>query len=195
MQWHRRPQFGHKETFRATHGRGRRQCRHAGMGVSLGGCGGTDPLVLRPREAQASVLEPYLGAIDFQNHGERVVRGQRISHTASDIFLSWQRSVGLDGMEHDFYVRQLWDWRASIDLSTMSRSGLNACTGACGRSLARPHARSGDRVAIAAYLGGGSASERAIAHFSTAYAAQNGLDYQRLADAVAAVDVSAQYGV
>jgi uncharacterized protein (DUF2252 family) len=161
----------------------------------LVGRDGLDPLVLQAKEAQASVLEPYLGASEFQNHGERVVRGQRISHAASDIFLSWQRSVGLDGSEHDFYVRQLWDWKASIDLSTMSESGLHAYTRACGWSLARSHARSGDRVAIAAYLGGGPAFERAIARFSTAYADQNELDYQRLADAVAAGDVSAEYGV
>jgi uncharacterized protein (DUF2252 family) len=159
------------------------------------GRGGKDPLMLQAKEAQASVLEPYLGASEFQNHGERVVRGQRISHAASDIFLSWQRSMGLDGMEHDFYVRQLWDWKASIDLSTMSESGLHAYTRACGWSLARSHARSGDRVAIAAYLGGGSAFERAIARFSAAYADQNELDHQRLADAVAAGDVRAEYGI
>ena len=74
------------------------------------------------------MLEPYLGASKFDNHGERVVRGQRISHAASDIFLSWTRSMGLDGQEHDFYVRQLWDWKASMDLSTMSESGLHAYT-------------------------------------------------------------------
>jgi uncharacterized protein (DUF2252 family) len=161
----------------------------------LVGRDGRDPLVLQAKEAQASVLEPYLGSSEFQNHGERVVRGQRISHAASDIFLGWQRSMGLDGMEHDFYVRQLWDWKASIDLSTMSESGLHAYTRACGWSLARSHARSGDRVAIAAYLGGGSAFERAIARFSTAYADQNELDYQRLADAVATGDVIAERGV
>jgi uncharacterized protein (DUF2252 family) len=161
----------------------------------LVGRDGLDPLVLQAKEAQASVLEPYLGASEFQNHGERVVRGQRISHAASDIFLSWQRSMGLDGMEHNFYVRQLWDWKASIDLSTMSESGLHAYTRACGWSLARSHARSGDRVAIAAYLGGGSAFERAVARFSAAYADQNELDYQRLADAVAEGNVSAEHGV
>jgi uncharacterized protein (DUF2252 family) len=161
----------------------------------LVGRDGRDPLVLQAKEAQASVLEPYLGASEFQNHGERVVRGQRISHAASDIFLSWQRSRGLDGLEHDFYVRQLWDWKASIDLSTMSESGLHAYTRACGWSLARSHARSGDRVAVAAYLGGGSGFERAIAGFSAAYADQNELDYQRLADAVAAGDVIAEHGV
>ena len=89
----------------------------------LVGRDGKDPLVLQAKEAQASVLEPHLGASVFDNHGERVVHGQRISHAASDIFLSWTRSMGLDGKEHDFYVRQLWDWKASIDLSTMSESG------------------------------------------------------------------------
>jgi len=159
------------------------------------GRGGKDPLVLQAKEAQASVLEPYLGESEFQNHGERVVRGQRISHAASDIFLSWQRSMGLDGAEHDFYVRQLWDWKASIDLSTMSESGLHAYTRACGWSLARAHARSGDRLAIAGYLGRGSGFDRAIARFSTAYADQNELDYQQLADAVAAGDLTAESGV
>ena len=85
-----------------------------------------DPLVLQMKEAQASVLEPYLGASEFANHGERVVRGQRLSQAAIDVFLGWQRSLGLDGKEHDFYIRQLWDWKASIDLSTMSAVG-SAC--------------------------------------------------------------------
>jgi uncharacterized protein (DUF2252 family) len=91
----------------------------------LVGRGGKDPLVLQAKEAQASVLEPYLGESEFENHAERVVRGQRISNAAIDIFLSWQRSEGLDSKEHDFYVRQLWDWKASIDLSTMRN---RACT-------------------------------------------------------------------
>ncbi len=156
---------------------------------------GRDPLVLQAKEAQASVLEPYLGASEFENHGERVVRGQRMSQAASDIFLSWQRSEGLDGEEHDFYVRQLWDWKASADLSTLSESGLHAYTRACGWSLARAHARSGDRLAIAAYLGAGTAFDRAIAHFSSSYADQNELDYQRLLDAVAVGEVAAESGV
>ena len=134
-------------------------------------------------------MEPYLGASEFANHGERVVRGQRISIVASDIFLSWQRSRGLDGAEHDFYVRQLWDWKGSADLSTMSESGLHAYTRACGWSLARMHARSGDRLAIAAYLGGGPSFDRAIARFSAAYADQNERDYDRLVEAVGAGEV------
>jgi len=155
---------------------------------------GTDPLVLQAKEAQTSVLEPYLGASEFENHGERVVRGQRMDQAAPDIFLSWQRSKGLDGNEHDFYVRQLWDWKASIDLSRISYAGLHA-TRAPAAGLARAHARSGDRLAIAAYLGAGPSFDRAIARFSAAFADQNERDYQRLADAVAAGEVPALLGV
>ncbi|HEY1595114.1 MAG TPA: DUF2252 domain-containing protein, partial [Thermoleophilaceae bacterium] len=161
----------------------------------LVGRGGKDPLVLQAKEAQASVLEPYLGASEFENHGERVVRGQRISHAAIDLFLSWQRTEGLDGREHDFYVRQLWDWKASIDLSNITRWGLHAYTRACGWSLARAHARSGDRLAIAAYLGGGAKFDRAIGRFAQAYADQNELDHKRLAEAVVAGDVPAEHGI
>ena len=156
---------------------------------------GKDPLVLQAKEAQASVLEAHLGASEFDSHGERVVRGQRMSQAASDIFLSWQRSEDLDGKERDFYVRQLWDWKASADPSTMSEDGLHAYTRACGWSLARAHARSGDRLAIAAYLGAGPTFDRAIARYSSLYADQNELDYQRLADAVAAGEVTAESGV
>jgi uncharacterized protein (DUF2252 family) len=156
---------------------------------------GKDHLVLQAKEAQASVLEPHLGVSQFENHGERVVQGQRISQAASDIFLGWLRSTGLEGQKHDFYVRQLWDWKASVDLSTMSESGLHAYTRACGWSMARTHARSGDRLAIAEYLRGGSSFDRAIARFSAAYADQNELDHQRLADAVAAGEVTAERGL
>ena len=161
----------------------------------LVGRGGDDPLMLQAKEAQASVLEPYLGASEFTNHGERVVRGQRMDQAASDVFLSWQRSQGLDGLEHDFYVRQLWDWKASIDLSKMNYAGLHAYTRACGWSLARAHARSGDRLAISAYLGPGPKFDEAIARFSRAYADHNEADYRRLADAVAAGEAPALRGV
>jgi uncharacterized protein (DUF2252 family) len=163
--------------------------------VLLTGRNGQDPLVLQAKEAQASVLEPYLGASAFEQHGERVVRGQRISQAATDIFLSWQRSMGLDGREHDFYVRQLWDWKASIDLSTMTESGLHAYTRACGWSMARAHARSGDRLAIAAYLGRGPAFDESIATFSRLYANQNEADYARLVEAVTTGQVQALLGV
>ena len=161
----------------------------------LVGRDGKDPLVLQAKEAQASVLEPHLGASEFESHGERVVRGQRISLAAIDIFLCWQRSEGLDGIEHDFYVRQLWDWKASADLSTIGEAGLRAYTRACGWSLARAHARSGDRLAIAAYLGRGTRFDEAIADFSAAYADQNEMDHERLAEAVAAGEVAAVSGV
>jgi uncharacterized protein (DUF2252 family) len=161
----------------------------------LAGRAGRDPLVLQAKEAQPSVLEPHLGASQFENSGERVVRGQQISQAVNDIFLGWQRSEGLDGAERDFYVRQLWDWKASADLSTLSEPGLHAYTRACGWSLARAHARSGDRLAIAAYLGKGAKLDEAIACFSTAYADQNERDHQRLLDAVAAGEIAAEPGV
>ncbi len=159
------------------------------------GRGGKDPLILQMKEAQASVLEPHLGASEFAHHGERVVRGQRMDQAVADVFLGWQRSEGLDGKPHDFYIRQLWDWKASVDLSVMSYDGLYAYTRACGWSLARAHARSGDRLAIAAYLGSGAQFDRAIARFAGAYADQNELDYKRLADAVSAGEVQAQAGI
>ncbi len=161
----------------------------------LAGREGKDPLVLQAKEAQPSVLEPYLGASEFENSGERVVRGQQISQAVSDVFLGWQRSVGLEGKEHDFYVRQLWDWKASADLSTLSETGLHAYTRACGWSLARAHARSGDRLAIAAYLGAGAKFDRAIARFSVAYADQNERDHRQLAEMVAAGEVTAELDV
>jgi uncharacterized protein (DUF2252 family) len=161
----------------------------------LVGRNGKDALMLQAKEARASVLEAHLGTSEFANHGERVVRGQRISQAVSDIFLSWQRSEGLDGSEHDFYVRQLWDWKASADLAALSASGLHAYTRACGWSLARMHARSGDRLAIAAYLGRGTGFEQAIAGFSAAYADQNERDHARLAEAVADGALSARLGV
>jgi hypothetical protein len=163
--------------------------------VLLVGRDGRDPLVLQAKEARASVLEPHLGPSAFENHGERVVQGQRLSHAASDIFLSWQRSEGLDGHRHDFYVRQLWDWKASADLAALSEPGLHAYTRACGWSLARAHARSGDRLAIAAYLGAGPRFDRAMTRFATAYADQNERDHARLAQAVAAGEVAAHHGV
>jgi uncharacterized protein (DUF2252 family) len=156
---------------------------------------GLDPLVLQAKEANASVLEPYFGASEFRNHAERVVRGQRISDAATDIFLSWQRTMGLDGQEHDFYVRQLWDWKASMDLSTLSEKGLHSYTAACGWSLARTHARSGDRLAIAAYLGTKPSFDSAVARFAHAYADQTEFDHQRLRQAVEDGQLPAQSGI
>ncbi len=153
--------------------------------VLLVGRNGQDALVLQAKEAQASVLEAYLGKSEYRTHGERVVRGQRMMQAATDIFLSWQRSRELDGAERDYYVRQLWDWKASADLSRMTEHGLLTYSRACAWSLARSHARSGDRLAIAAYLGKGPVFDRAIARFSTLYADQNERDYRRLKAAAA----------
>jgi len=155
---------------------------------------GQDALVLQAKEAQPSVLEPYLGRSEYDTHGERVVRGQRMMQAATDIFLSWLRVASLDGVDRDFYVRQLWDWKASADLSRMSEHGLLTYTRACAWSLARSHSRSGDRLAIAAYLGRGPRFDRAIAEFSSRYADQNERDHQRLVDAVASGEVAALEG-
>jgi uncharacterized protein (DUF2252 family) len=161
----------------------------------LVGRDGQDALVLQAKEAQASVLEPYLGASEYANDGERVVRGQRMMQAATDIFLGWQRSTGLDGVERDYYVRQLWDWKASADLSRMTEYGLLTYTRACAWSLARSHARSGDRLAIAAYLGRGDTFDRAIARFASRYADQNEIDHRRLVRAVASGEIPAIEGV
>lgn len=151
--------------------------------------------MLQAKEAQASVLEPYLGRSEYDTHGERVVRGQRMMQAATDIFLSWQRSPSLDGVERDYYVRQLWDWKASADLSRMTEWGLTTYTRACAWSLARSHARSGDRLAIANYLGKGRGFDRALGRFATLYADQNDLDFQRLQEAAAAGEIDVEEGI
>src|SRR6202035_3045801 len=111
------------------------------------------------------------------NHGERVVTGQRLMQASSDIFLGWLRiDAGLDGQARDFYVRQLKDWKGSAEIERMLPSGIAAYGRMCGWTLARAHARSGDRIAIAAYLGGGPSFERALVEFSAAYAEQNRRD-------------------
>jgi uncharacterized protein (DUF2252 family) len=163
--------------------------------ILLVGRGGQDAVMLQAKEAQASVLEPYLGRSEYATHGERVVRGQRMMQAATDIFLSWQRSPDLEGVERDFYVRQLWDWKASADLSRMTEHGLLTYTRACAWSLARSHARSGDRLAIAAYLGKGRSFDRAIARFASLYADQNERDHRRLREAVDAGEIEAAEGI
>ena len=114
---------------------------------------------------------------------------------APDIFLSWQRNVGVDGVPRDYYVRQLWDWKASVDLATMDAAGLGAYARACGWSLARMHARSGDRCAIASYLGKGANFDEAIATFSAAYADQNERDHARLMEAAAVGEIPVISGI
>ena len=144
---------------------------------------GQDPLFLQAKEAEASVLEPYVGESEFGNHGERVVEGQWLMQAASDILLGWLPALGFDGAKRDFYVRQLWDGKRSVDVDTLPPEGLAIYGRVCGWALARAHARSGDRIAIGSYLGNGESFDRAIAEFSERYADQNELDYGRLADA------------
>ena len=144
---------------------------------------GQDPLFLQAKEAEASVLEPYVGASEFGNHGERVVEGQWLMQASSDILLGWLPALGIDDQERDFYVRQLWDGKRSVDVETLPPEGLEIYGRVCGWTLARAHARSGDRIAIAAYLGKGETFDQAIADFSERYADQNELDYGALADA------------
>jgi hypothetical protein len=153
-----------------------------------------DPLFLQIKEAEASVLEPFAGAARQRNHGQRVVEGQWLMQAASDIFLGWVRAVGLDGNERDFYVRQLWDWKLGADLETMRPAVLHAFGQLCGWTLARAHARSGDSIAIAAYLGAGEAFDRSLTAFATTYADQNERDYRALVDAVHANAVTAETG-
>jgi uncharacterized protein (DUF2252 family) len=154
-----------------------------------------DPLFLQVKEAQTSVLSPYLRASEYANQGERVVAGQRLMQAASDIFLGWQRATGLDGQYRDFYVRQLRDWKFSFPIEVMAPAGLRVYAEVCGGTLARAHARSGDRIAIAAYLGSSEVFDRAIADFAATYADQNQRDYDALARAAASGRVTAERGV
>ena len=146
---------------------------------------GGDPLFLQVKEAQASVLESYTGRSEYKNAGERVVAGQRLMQSSSDIFLGWHRIKGLDGVERDFYLRQLRDWKGSAEVDLMPPEALTEYAKLCAWTLAKAHARSGDRIAIAAYLGKGSSFDRAIADFSVAYADQNERDYGALQAAAA----------
>jgi len=155
-----------------------------------------DPLFLQVKEAEKSVLSRFVGASKYANQGQRVVAGQRLMQAASDIFLGWQRtSAGLDGVTRDFYVRQLRDWKFSLDVTTMVPPGMRAYGEVCGWTLARAHARSGDRIAIAAYLGTSDVFDRAIADFASVYADQNERDHQALADAAKQGRITAEYGL
>jgi len=154
-----------------------------------------DPLFLQVKEAQRSVLEPYAEPSVFENQGERVVQGQRLTQTASDILLGWVKARGLDGKQRDFYVRQLWDQKGSAKVENMNPKAMTAYAQVCGTTLAHAHARSGDRIAIAAYLGGGKTFDRAILDFSQAYSEQNERDHKALADAVKSGRIIAETGV
>jgi uncharacterized protein (DUF2252 family) len=167
----------------------------AWIGLMLGD-DGRDPLFLQMKEAEASVLEEFLGPCEFENHGERVVAGQRLMQATSDIFLGWVHvESGLDGRERDFYGRQLKDWKGSAEIERMVPKGLAAYGRLCGWTLARAHARSGDRRAIAAYLGKGATFDRAIVEFSRAYAEQNERDYRELVAAVKSGRITAKTGL
>src|SRR3954452_14453302 len=146
---------------------------------------GVEPLFLQAKEAQPSVLAEYAGRSQYANEGERVVAGQHLMQAQSDIFLGWTRVPNpLDGMDRDFYVRQLKDWKFSVPIELLLPKGMAIYARLCGWTLARAHARSGDRVALAAYLGGSAKFERAIADFAGTYADQNELDYAALQGAV-----------
>ena len=155
----------------------------------------TDPLFLQIKEAEASVLERFVGRSQYANHGQRVVAGQRLMQATSDIFLGWDRVTGIDGQQRDFYFRQLRDWKGSVEIDTLMPEGLAIYARLCGWTLARAHARSGDRIAIAAYLGKSDVFDEAIATFSATYADQNERDYQALQAAIESGRIVAEPGV
>ncbi|MFF6977287.1 DUF2252 domain-containing protein [Streptomyces sp. NPDC008343] len=151
-----------------------------------------DPLLLQAKEAGDSVLAPHCGASTYENQGERVVAGQRLMQAAGDIFLGWQHVTGIDGRQRDFYVRQLHDWKGIARPETMDARTLGLFARLCGASLARAHARSGDPIAIAAYLGRSDTFDRALSRFAHSYAHQNERDHQALTDAVSTGRVTAR---
>jgi hypothetical protein len=139
------------------------------------------------------VLSRFVGASKYTNMGQRVVAGQRLMQASGDIFLGWQRAeAGLDGKQRDFYVRQLRDWKYSIAIEDLVPRGMRIYGELCGWALARAHARSGDRIAIASYLGGSDVFDRAITQFAGAYADQNERDHKSLVDAVASGRITAE---
>jgi uncharacterized protein (DUF2252 family) len=143
-----------------------------------------DPLFLQAKEAQASVFEPFAGASEFDNHGRRVVEGQWMMQAASDSFLGWCAVVGIDDRRRDFYVRQLWDGKGSTEVEEMPPSGMEVYARLCAWTLARAHSRSGDAVAIGAYLGSGQRFDEALTKFSSLYADQNERDYAAMRQAI-----------
>jgi uncharacterized protein (DUF2252 family) len=156
----------------------------------------SDPLFLQVKEAEASVLSRFVGASKYANQGQRVVAGQRLMQASSDIFLGWRHiEAGLDDQPRDFYVRQLRDWKFSVEIENLVPAGLRVYGAVCGWTLARAHARSGDRIAIAAYLGNSDVFDRAIAEFAAAYADQNERDYEALVEAVASGRITAERGL
>ena len=163
--------------------------------VLLTGRDGDDPLFLQVKEAGPSVLERYTVRDRARNHGQRVVRGQRLMQVDTDIFLGWLRAPATDDTARDYYVRQLWDWKIGPEVELMSPARMTVYGTLCGWTLARAHARSGDRVAIGAYLGSGKAFDRAIGAFAEAYADQNERDHAELEKAASAGRIAAERGV
>jgi uncharacterized protein (DUF2252 family) len=147
--------------------------------VLLLGRDSDDPLFLQVKEAGPSVLAPFTSGGRYKHQGRRVVEGQRLMQAASDIFLGWlTNEQGLDGGRRDFYVRQLWDGKGSAQIETMTPLTMGLYAQLCGATLARAHARSGDAIAIASYLGAGDKFDRAMSDFAEAYADQNERDYE-----------------
>ncbi len=154
-----------------------------------------DPLFLQVKEAQAAVLERFVAKSTYPHHGQRVVAGQRLMQAATDIFLGWVRIKGLDGVTRDYYVRQFQDWKGSADVDSLLVPGATLYARICAATLARAHARWGDRIAIGSYLGKGDTFDRAIADFSAAYADQNEKDYEAFAAAVKSGRLTARTGL
>jgi Uncharacterized protein conserved in bacteria (DUF2252) len=154
-----------------------------------------DPLFLQVKEAEAAVGEPFLGPSEFSHHGQRVVEGQRLMQGASDIFLGWDRFRGEDGVARDFYVRQLWDWKASFDVEQATPEVFGIYAQMCGWTLARAHARSGDAIAMGSYLGRGDRFDQAMCRFASSYADQNERDFAALGRAIAGGRIHAVSGV
>ncbi len=154
-----------------------------------------DVLFLQVKEAVESVLERFTSKSTVSNHGQRVVEGQRLMQASSDIFLGWQQLVLPDGGHRDFYVRQLWDWKASAALETMSPEVLEIYASICAWTLARAHARSGSATAIGAYLGSSEVFDHALADFARSYAKQNERDHQSLVEAIASGTLAAESGI
>jgi uncharacterized protein (DUF2252 family) len=154
-----------------------------------------DVLFLQAKEAEASVLERFTKKSQYANHGARVVAGQRLMQASSDILLGWQRSEGIDGVPRDYYVRQLQDWKGSIDAEDSIPEGMKVYGELCAHTLARAHARSGDRIAIAAYLGNNATFDKALARFAESYADQNERDYEAFAAACKSGRLHSEAGI
>jgi uncharacterized protein (DUF2252 family) len=154
-----------------------------------------DPLFLQAKEAQASVLEPFAGRSHYAHHGERVVVGQRLMQAATDIFLGWQRIKGMDGVSRDYYIRQFHDWKGGVEIDRLLVPGATVYARLCAATLARAHARWGDRIAIGSYLGKGDVFDKALADFSAAYADQNDRDFDTFTTAIRSGRLVAETGL